>query len=123
MIREYIKEQLSKCNFANVSNITEENGYSFIIPKYSKPKYILNKCYLIKVSDMIVNKPNSVTAVNWNNGDYPRKNYLKAYVSKTFGKMIFVDCLEYDFEAKKDLETTWSGWLSVDDITQIAELG
>ena len=102
--------------------IVDGAGYSFVIPKYSKPQYSLNKCYLIKVSDAVVNKPNSVVAINWNNGGCPKSSYLKAYVSKALGKMIYVDCLEYDFEARKDKDATWSGWLSVDDLTQIAEL-
>ena len=123
MIRDYIKEQLSKCNFTNISSIDEKNGYSFIIPKYSKPVYTVNKCYLIKVSNMVLNRPDSITAVNWNHGTCPKSEYMKAYVSKTFGKMIFFDCLDYDFETKTDTGTTWSGWLSVDDITQIAEIG
>jgi hypothetical protein len=48
--------------------------------------------------------------------------YLKIFVSKTMGKMIFVDSLSYDIINKQDLTEMWSGWLNVDEIKYIAAL-
>lgn len=118
MIRDYIKKQLQECNFADLSNYDQKTN-TFIIPKYSKPIYELNKCYLVKVATYFINNTSTVIASNWNNNTAPKTPYLKIYVSKKMGKMIYADCLSYDFETQSDLSFMWSGWLSVDDLTQI----
>ena len=111
MIRPIIKEQLEKCQFANLNNY-DPNTNTFIIKKYSQPTYDLNKCYLIRVPANIVNNADSVLAVNWNNGSYPKTQYLKIYISKTLGSMVYVDSIGFDFDIKQDLNIMWSGWLN-----------
>lgn len=61
-------------------------------------------------------------AINWNKGSAPKTPFLKIFVSKTMGKMIFVDSLSYDVENKKDLNDMWSGWLPIEELTFIAAL-
>lgn len=121
MIRPYVEEQLRKCVFANLDAFDPETN-TVLIPKYSKPHYELNKCYLIQVPPHIKGNPNSIVATNWNRGTCPQTDYLKIFVSKTMGKMIFVDSLSYDIETKRDLNTTWSGWLPIEEIKLIASL-
>ena len=119
MIRPIIKEQLEKCQFADLNNF-DPNTNTFYIKKYSKPTYELNHCYLVKLPLNIVNAPDSVLAVNWNNGSYPKAQYLKVYLSKILGKMVFCDSIGYDFENKVDLNCMWSGWLNTEELIQIA---
>lgn len=121
MIRSIIKEQLEKCQFADLNNYDTRTN-TFIVRKYSKPTYELNHCYLVRVPLAIVNVADSVLAVNWNNGTFPRAQYLKIYVSKILGNMIYVDSIGFDFETKQDLTVMWSGWLNTSELTQIAAL-
>ena len=121
MIRPIIKEQLDKCQFANLNNYDPATN-TFIIPKYSQPTYDANKCYLVRLPLEVVNNPDSVLAANWNNGSFPTAQYLKIYISKTLGNMIYVDSIGFDFETKQDLPHMWSGWLSTADLTQVAAL-
>ncbi len=121
MIRPIIKEQLDKCQFANLNNYDPTTN-TFLIPKYSQPTYDINKCYLVRLPLTIINTPDSVLATNWNNGSFPMAQYLKIYISKALGNMIYVDSIGFDFETKQDLNHMWSGWLQTDTLTQIAAL-
>ena len=121
MIRPIIKEQLEKCQFANLNNFDPTTN-TFLIPKYSQPTYEMNHCYLVKLPLTIVNNSDSVLATNWNNGSFPKAQYLKIYISKMLGTMIYVDSIGFDFDIKQDLNLMWSGWLNTSDLTQIAAL-
>ena len=121
MIRPLIKEQLEKCRFADLNNYDTKTN-TFYIKKYCKPTYDNGHCYLVKLPVSIVNTNDSVLAVNWNNGTSPASQYLKIYISKIFGNMIYVDSLGFDFENKVDLPAMWSGWLNTSELTQIAAL-
>ena len=121
MIRPIIKEQLEKCQFANLNNFDPTTN-TFIIPKYSQPTYEINKCYLVKLPLNIIDTADSVLATNWNSGSFPRTQYLKVYVSKTLGNMIYVDSIGFDLETRQDLTLMWSGWLNTSELTQIMAL-
>lgn len=120
-MREFIKKQLERCVFANLNNFDPKSN-SYLIPKYTKPKYDLGKCYLIKLPGHIINNPQSVLATNWNGGNFPSHAYYKAYVSKQASNYIYVDCLAFDFETGCDLNIMWSGWLDATELIQIATL-
>ena len=121
MIRPIIKEQLEKCQFANLNNYDPVTN-TFIIKKYLQPTYDVNKCYLVRLPVAVVNNNDSVLAVNWNNGSTPMTTYLKIYISKALGNMIYVDSIGFDFDTKQDLNIMWSGWLNTSELTQIASL-
>jgi hypothetical protein len=121
MIRPIIKEQLEKCQFADLNNF-DPNTNTFYIKKYSKPTYEVNHCYLVKLPLNIINTVDSVLAVNWNNGTCPKTQYLKIYISKALGTMIYVDSIGFDFDTKQDLNLMWSGWLNSQELTQISAL-
>lgn len=121
MVSKIIEEQLRSCVYADLSHF-DANTNIYLIPKYTKPQYNINKCYLIKLPNFVINNTTSVLATNWNNGLAPKNEYYKAYISKMVGKMIYCDCLAYDFNNKCDLTEMWSGYLSVDEITQIGEI-
>ena len=121
MIRTLVKEQLENCKFADLNNYDHVTN-TFTIKKYSQPTYDINRCYLVKLPASIVNANDSVLAVNWNNGSFPKTQYLKIYISKTLGNMIYVDSVGFDFEAKQDLNIMWSGWLNTSELTQIMSL-
>ena len=117
-MRESIKNQLKQCAYADLSHYNEATGV-FSIPKYSKPKYDIGKLYIIQVANELVGNSNSVIAANWNNGTAPKSAYLKIYVNKMVGKMIYVDSLVFNMETQTDTSILWSGWLPVEQITQL----
>jgi len=120
-MREFIKLQLKKCSYADLSHYDESTG-TFLIPKYSKPKYTKNKMYIIQLPAILVNNINTALAANWNKGTAPQTQYLKIYVSNFMGKMIYVDSIGYDINTQQDIDIMWSGWLPTEEITQIAEI-
>lgn len=120
-MRKIIENQLKQVRLADLSNYNSETGIC-IIPKYSKPTYDIGKCYIIKIPAHLINNPMSVLSTNWNHGNSPKCEYIKAYVSKYSGKMIYVDSIGFDIVNNKDLNIMWSGWLPMDEITQTAAL-
>lgn len=120
-MREIIKNQLLKCTYANLNNFNPETN-TFYIPKYSKPQYVVGKMYLVQLPLSIVNNTSSVVAANWNNGTAPQFQYLKVYVSKLLGKMVYVDSIGYDVNTRQDINALWSGWLPTEEIMQLAVL-
>ena len=121
MSSEIVKKQLQKVNWADLSNFDPTtNTYS--IKKYSQPTYNIGKMYIVKVADQLVCNNDSVIATNWNNGTSPQFTHLKIYVSKILDKMIYVDSVSYDIVNKKDLSLMWSGWLPVENLTQLESL-
>jgi len=121
MSSEIVKKQLKKVNWADLSNFDPTTN-TYIIKKYSQPTYNIGKMYIVRVADQLVCNNNSVIATNWNNGTSPQFTCLKIYVSKIMGKMIYVDSISYDIINKKDLSLMWSGWLPVENLTQLESL-
>ena len=117
-MNKIIQQQLEKTQIANLTNFNSETN-SYIIPKYSQPRYEVGKCYIVKLSPDIINNTNSVLATNWNAGIAPVAAYYKIYVNTAAGKMIKVDGLEYNFEQQIDGTSMFSGWLNIDDLTQL----
>ena len=87
-----------------------------------KPQYVAGKMYLVQLPLSIVNNTSSVVAANWNNGTAPQFQYLKVYVSKLLGKMVYVDSIGYDVNTRQDINSLWSGWLPTEEIMQLATL-
>ena len=117
-MRELIKKQLAQVAYADLSHFDETVGV-FNIPKYSKPKFEVGKMYLVQVANELVDNTNNVLASNWNNGTAPKGAHLKIYINKMVGKMIYVDSLVFNMLTKADTTIMWSGWLPVEQLTQL----
>ena len=120
-MRDLIKKELAKVAFADLSHYDETTGV-FNIPRYTKPQFEIGKMYLIQVANELVKNNSSVIASNWNSGTSPQDSYLKVYVGKKMGVMIYVDSLVFNMATKQDTAIMWSGWLPVDKITQLAKI-
>ena len=120
-MRELIKQQLQNCSYANLNNFDFETC-TFRIPKYCKPQFILGNMYLVQVSNAIVNNTSSVIASNYNNGTAPTFAYLKIFVSKSLGRLIYVDSLGFDPQTKQDINVMWSGWLPTEELNIISQV-
>ena len=122
MRNKIVEQQLKLCSYADLTQFDEKSN-TFYIKKYTKPKYDIGKCYLVRVSRELVNNSTSILASNWNHGTSPKYEYLKIYVSKITGKMLSVDAIYFDNTNQQDIPgEMWSGFLSVDDLTQLAQL-
>lgn len=119
---DYIEKQLDMCTYADLSNYDEKTN-SYFIKKYSKLKFDLGSSYLVQIANEIYNQPNSIYAINWNNGGYPKSKYMKIYITKVTGKMVYINGRDYDCENKLDLDSLWSGWIPIDGMKQIEKLG
>ena len=120
-MRELIKQQLQKIQWADMSHYDPETNV-YNIPRYSKPEYKLGKMYIVQLPDIIINNTSSVLATNWNRATAPKTKYLKIYISKMVGKMLYVDSVGFDYDIKQDLPNLWSGYLPADEITQMIAL-
>lgn len=120
-MREYIKKQLAQCTFVDLSNFDATTN-TYHIPKYTKPKYDVGKCYLIKLPKYLIDNTTSLLATNWNNGNTPHHDVYKAYVNKIIGTHIYVDCLAFDTVLQQDMQDMWSGWLDINELTQLVKL-
>jgi hypothetical protein len=120
-MRDLIKQQLKNCSYANLTNFDSETC-TFRIPKYMKPHFALGQMYLVKLSGILINNITSVVATNYNNSTAPSYPYLKIFVSKTLGKMIYVDSLGFDPQTKQDINILWSGWLPTEELTMLSTI-
>lgn len=116
-MNKIILDQLKKCNYADLSNFNAETD-TFTIKKYSKPLFLTNNCYMVRLHPMLL-ETNSSLAINWNSGTAPKTTVLKIYVSNQMGKMIYVNSVAIDPTSGKDLNETWSGWLTTDNLEQL----
>lgn len=123
MINPIIKEQLEKVEQAKIGEYDPiKNCYH--IPKYTEVEYKVDGCYLVSLDDKLLNPTsNEILVSNFNGGDYPRQKYMKISVVQKLGNnMIKVVGLYYDYINKVDINTMWSGWLPIDQLTLINEL-
>lgn len=121
MRSKIVEEQLQRCQVANIKDY-DDSTKTFHIKRYSKPKFEKGKCYLVHLSNEIVNNTSSLLSVNWNNGRAPEHNYYKVYISATMGKMIKVDSIAFDYENKLDLDKMFSGWLDTEYLHLLEEI-
>lgn len=121
MRSKIVEEQLQKVHIADIRNY-DPATLTFHIKKYSKPKYEKGRCYLVKVSNELINNTAHVVSVNWNAGRAPNHAYYKIYINAVMGKMIKIDGAAFDYDSNQDLDDMFSGWFDVDYIELIEEL-
>lgn len=124
MINPLIKEQLNKCEVADIPPF-DDSTLNMVIPKKSKEKnFQINKYYIIELSDYIINPSDIVSFhINWNQGRVPKSKYLKVCVSQMMGKMIKVDGIGFDINSNVDLNDSYAGlWLPAKDVKIVKEI-
>lgn len=115
-----IINQLKKIENCDLTGF-DENTLTLKIPKIKQLKIEVDKCYLVKLQPSAFH--NQAVITNWNNGSFPRTEYLKIDISKREGKMIRVVGVGYDNDTHQDLPIFWNGWLCLDelDILEVIE--
>lgn len=121
-MNKLIKKELEKVSVADLSHHDESNR-EFFIPRFKQIMLKVDSCYLIKLDkSLLVDNEMSTLSSNWNKGTLPPCEYLKVDISKVMGKMVRVNSVGYDFNNKKDLSVTWSGWLPLPSIEVLSEI-
>ena len=70
-----------------------------------------------------MNPPEGFTLhVNWNKNIIPKDKHMKCEVTEIMGKMIKINGVGFDFINKKDLNTTWEGWIPKKSILLLKEI-
>lgn len=101
----------------------DDNTTHLFIPKINSIKLEVDNCYLIKLSENVVNPPsNSTLASNWNNGSVPKHYYYKVDISKIMGTMIKINGVAFDNVNQKDINELWCGWIPKNEIEIIKKL-
>ena len=86
-MRSLIKKQLSKIQYADLSNFSEE--HSFIIPRRVKVELELNTEYIIEIADdLLIKGKNDILESNYNGGKIPEHKFIHGEVERTLGKLI-----------------------------------
>lgn len=107
------KQQLEKVNVADLSNFVD--GVYYI--KQRKDIHLdVNKCYHIELDDVLLQKENNEFAITYNKGVVPKNKCYTIDVSKNLGKLVYVNAIAYDKEAKQNLKEFWVGWLPLENI-------
>lgn len=120
---KFTEEQLKKSAYVNLDKaVFDISDGTYFIKKYSQPVYLVDHCYIVQLFSELVNNATSNTAINWNSGSSPQTDYLKIFVSKKMGKMIYVDSIAVDKTFYNANGVVWSGWLPVDQLIQLVEV-
>lgn len=115
---ELVKEQLSKVQFADLSNYDRENNI-YHIPHTNQIKLKVNHSYLIKIKESIIN--NDILKINYNEGKVPDIGSYIIDIISILNKIIKVNAVKYDEEEEKETNVWWSGYISLNDIEIIKE--
>ena len=102
-MNKILKEQLTRCNIADVPDF-EEDDLTLVIPKSgtkntSSTTLEVGSTYLVELEDYIIHPPANFSLHDtWNNGIIPESKFLKATVIMFRGKMVNfkATCTNYD---------------------------
>ena len=121
-VNKLILKQLEDVHVAKIGEY-DELHHTFHIKKFQEQVFEQNKLYVLKLHKSLLNSTdNALLVSNWNNGAYPKHEYVKCVVTKKIAKMIYVYGVYYDNEQQLDLEEEWIGWLPTEQIEVIKEI-
>jgi len=120
-MRDFIRNQLLQCVWANPASY-DEATCTFFIPRYCRPIYQIGARYIVQLPNDIINNPQSVLAVNYNNGSSPMHEYYMISVTKAMGSLIHVNAYWCRPETGETLGDFWSGWLDTAELQQLKKL-
>ena len=119
MTNKIIKEQLKRVEVADLSNF-DINTNTYFIPRKNSIRIEEDHTYIFQLKDSAFT--NNVVNVNWNNSSAPKNVYYKADVIKKMSGMIKIIGIGYDITTGQDINSFWSGWLSLNDIITLQKL-
>lgn len=122
MINKLILKQLEQVQEADVGEY-DKLHHTFHIKKKKEQIFEYNTMYLVKLDKHLLNATdNDILVSNWNNGNYPKHEYLKFAISKKVAKMLYVYGYYYDIENECDMAEDFEGWLPQEQLQVIKEM-
>ena len=124
-MNEFIKKELEKIRVPYEQD--EQKGVIRFSTRFEpkKPTLEVEKCYIIQLSDYVLNEhSNSILSSNWNKGIVPKSKAMQVGVTKILGNMVQIDGTGYDLVKQNITDDVYIGfWLPISEITIICELG
>lgn len=120
-----IKKQLESCKVANIP-VFDDTTTEIHIPKgavVNVSAYEVGKCYIVELSDVVLNPPDGSTiSTNWNGGAIPKYKYYKCEIVKTVAKMVCIMGFGFDPVTMQEYPDLWQGWVPQEGIKLLQEL-
>ena len=83
----------------------------------------VNSVYELKLNKVLLNKETSEMLIaNWNGGNFPKHQYIKAQVINKLANMIFVCGVYLDDDKKEPINEFFNGWLPDDQVEIMKEV-
>ena len=109
-------DKVKETNFEVVDN-------KIFIKKKVGIKLEENSCYLIRLSNFMLNPPaNDLISINWNGGIIPKFEYYKADIIKIVNNMVRIVGIGYDINSDNDLSSMWEGWIPTNEFEIVKKL-
>ena len=119
-MNKLIDSELKKVKDAKIEILSD--GKIFI-KKKSDIKLIENFAYLIRLSDYMLNPPQTDNiSINWNGGRIPKHRYYRVDIIKIVDNMIRVTGIGYDYSSRVDTNDIWDGWIPRDELEVIERI-
>lgn len=115
---ELIKEQLSKVQFADLSNYDAVTK-TYHIPKVNQIKLKANHSYVIRLKESAPD--NDVLRVNYNQGRVPELGSYLIDVISLLNRVVKVNAVKYDEQRRSTTNIWWSGYLAISDMEIVKE--
>lgn len=114
---------LRELNKITSPDIKQIDDHTYFIPKYTPVSFAAGDKYLLKLDASLLTKNgDSILVNNWNNGTFPKYEYMKAYIVKSLGDKIYTSAIYYDFANQLDLDEEWNGWLPIKKVQKVKKL-
>lgn len=112
MINKFTLKELEKLGIKYDGSTTH-----FYFPKKEGFNLEINKQYVVKLSDYMLNPPpNSNLVINWNKGMIPSSQFYKIVINNIISDMIYVTGISYDYDNKRDLDQLFVGWIPTNEM-------
>lgn len=115
---ELIREQLSKVQFANLSNYDAATK-TYRVPKVNQIKLEVNHSYIIHLKESV--RGNDVLRINYNQGRVPELGSYLIDVISILNRVVKVNAVKYDEQRGSTTNAWWSGYLAINDMEIVKE--
>lgn len=120
-MNKLVEEQLLKVQFADLSNYDPKEK-EYIIPKRVDIRLVEGKVYIIELEDKCFDT-SAILNINWNKGNIPKHRAYKAEIVSLNEKAVKISGLAYNLETGKDLLAFWEGYVPINSINVLQQVG
>lgn len=121
-MNKIIIEQLKKCTVARIPPF-DENTTHMEIPQVTAKgdtSCIPGHYYIIELDDYLLKS--CTIHINWNKNIIPLSKHYKCECIQIMGSMVKINGIAFNIELETDLDSTWEGWLPLNNIKILKEI-